>query len=121
MSLVAVTVVTMNSDQSASDRPSQVVLYTAPDGETILDVRTDGETVWLSRLQLATLFGRDIKTIGKHVSNAQREELEGMAVVAKFATTASDGKTYQVEHFDLDMAVCESRIMHSPRSLSWSP
>lgn len=86
-----------------------------------LDVRTSAGTVWLTRHQLATLYGRDIKTIGKHIVNASREELADKAVVAKFATTASDGKTYQVEHFDLDMAVCESRIMHSPRSLSWSP
>ena len=53
------------------------------------------DTVWLNRQQLALLFGRDIKTIGKHVGNALREELNGFSVVAKFATTASDGKTYQ--------------------------
>ncbi|MGM7670361.1 virulence RhuM family protein [Microbacterium sp. A93] len=88
----------MHSDQSA-----QVVLYTTPDGETTLDVLADDATVWLTRQQLATLFGRDVKTIGKHVSNARGEELEGMAVVAKFATTAADGKIYQVEHYNLDM------------------
>lgn len=49
------------------------------------------------------LFGRDIKTIGKHIGNALREELNGFSVVAEFATTASDGKTYQVEHYNLDM------------------
>ena len=63
-----------------------------------LKVRTDSDTVWLTRQQMATLFGRDVKTIGKHVANAQREELAGVSVVAKFATTAADGKTYQVEH-----------------------
>lgn len=86
-----------------SDQPLQVVFYTTPDGTSSLDVRTDGETVWLTRQQLATLFGRDVKTVGKHISNARREELEGMAVVAKFATTAADGKSYQVEHYNLDM------------------
>ncbi|RZT62355.1 hypothetical protein EV140_0877 [Microcella alkaliphila] len=50
--------------------------------------------MWLTRAQLATLFGRDVKTIGKHVANAQNEELDGVPVVAKFATTAVDGKTY---------------------------
>lgn len=81
----------------------QVALYTTPDGETNLEVRADGETVWLNRQQLGELFGRDIKTIGKHIANAQREELDGMAVVAKFATTAADGKVYQTEHYNLDM------------------
>lgn len=68
-----------------------------------LDVQVDEDTVWLNRQQLALLFGRDIKTIGKHIGNALREELNGFSVVAEFATTASDGKTYQVEHYNLDM------------------
>ncbi|MFR2480898.1 MAG: RhuM family protein [Bifidobacterium longum] len=66
-------------------------------------MKVDEDTVWLNRQQLALLFGRDIKTIGKHIGNALREELNGFSVVAEFATTASDGKTYQVEHYNLDM------------------
>ncbi len=62
------------------------------------------ETVWLNRKQLATLFARDIKTIGKHINNALNEELDN-SVVAKFATTANDGKTYQVEYYNLDMII----------------
>lgn len=62
------------------------------------------ETVWLNRQQLSKLFDRDIKTIGKHINNALKEELkEDNAVVAKFATTATDGKTYNVEYYNLDM------------------
>ena len=57
-------------------------------------------TVWLNRKQLAELFGRDVKTIGKHINNALKEELDN-SVVANFATTASDGKVYQVEHYNL--------------------
>ena len=69
-----------------------------------LEVNLKDETVWLNRSQLSELFGRDIKTIGKHINNALKEELlEDKAVVAKFATTASDGKTYQVEYYNLDM------------------
>ena len=69
-----------------------------------LEVNLKDETVWLNREQLAKLFDRDIKTIGKHINNALKEELsEDNAVVAKFATTAKDGKTYQVEHYNLDM------------------
>jgi len=59
--------------------------------------------VWLNRNQIAQLFGRDVKTIGKHINNALREELNGLSVVANFATTASDGKTYQVDYYNLDV------------------
>ena len=60
-----------------------------------LEVNLKDETVWLNRQQLSELFDRDIKTIGKHINNALKEELSNdNAVVAKFATTASDGKTY---------------------------
>ena len=89
----------------------EIVLY-QPDESIRLEVRFEDETVWLTRVQMAMLFGRDVKTIGKHVNNALKEELNpdmlrpgrGVGrVVAKFATTASDGKVYQVEHYSLDM------------------
>lgn len=80
----------------------EIVLYNP--NETIrIEVRLDNETVWLNRNQMAMLFGRDVKTIAKHVTNALQEELQGISVVANFATTASDGKTYQIEYFSLDM------------------
>lgn len=69
-----------------------------------LEVNMKNETVWLNREQLAILFDRDIKTIGKHINNALNEELDN-SVVAKFATTAKDGKTYQVEYYNLDMII----------------
>lgn len=69
-----------------------------------LEVNMKEETVWLNREQLAMLFDRDIKTIGKHINNALNEELDN-SVVAKFATTAKDGKTYQVEYYNLDMII----------------
>ena len=69
-----------------------------------LEVNLKDETVWLNREQLAKLFDRDIKTIGKHINNALKEELaDDTSVVAKFATTATDGKKYQVEYYNLDM------------------
>lgn len=68
-----------------------------------LDVRVEDESVWLNLNQIAELFGRDVKTIGKHINNALKEELLGLPVVANFATTAADGKTYQVEHYNLEM------------------
>ena len=69
-----------------------IVLYQAPDGQTSLDVKLENETVWLTRQQMALLFGRDVKTIGKHINNALREELAGEPVVAKFATPKKYGR-----------------------------
>ena len=84
-----------------NDEKGEIVLY-QPEGEVRLEVRVENETVWLNRQQLAMLFNRDIKTIGKHITNALKEECQN-SVVAKFATTADDGKKYQVEHYDLDI------------------
>ena len=86
-----------------NDELRPIALYESPDHTVHLDVKVDEETVWLNRRQLAILFGRDVKTIGKHIGNALKEELQGIPVVAKFATTGTDGKTYQVEHYNLDM------------------
>jgi len=83
------------------DNRGEIVLY-QPEGEVRLEVRVENETVWLNRQQLALLFNRDIKTIGKHITNALKEECQN-SVVAKIATTADDGKKYQVEHYDLDI------------------
>ena len=90
-----------------------------PDETVRLEVRLDEDTVWLNRQQLAMLFGRDVKTIGKHVANALKEELSGMAVVAKFATTASDGKTYQVEYYNLDMILSVGYRVKSRRGVEF--
>lgn len=82
---------------------SPIVIYTSEDNVVSVDVKLENDTVWLNRAQMALLFDRDIKTIGKHINNALKEELDGLPVVAKFATTASDGKTYQVEHYNIEM------------------
>ena len=74
----------------------EIVVY-QPDEVIRLEVRVEDENIWLNRRQLSLLFDRDVKTIGKHINNALQEELNGFSVVANFATTASDGKTYSVE------------------------
>lgn len=76
--------------QQLAPQNGEIVLYN-PDDTIRLEVRMNDETVWLNRNQIAQLFGRDVKTIGKHINNALREELNGLSVVANFATTASDG------------------------------
>jgi len=96
----------------------EIVVYkTAQDAGLQLEVKIADETVWLSRQQLSELYGRDIKTIGKHINNALREELKGFPVVAKFATTATDGKTYQVEHYNLDMILSVGYRVKSQRGI----
>jgi hypothetical protein len=82
---------------------NEIVVYQAEETSIRLEVRIEDETVWLNRHQLAALFSRDVKTIGKHIANALKEELEDAPVVAKFATTAKDGKIYNVEYYNLDM------------------
>lgn len=81
---------------------NEIILY-QPDGTHTINVRVENDTVWLNRMQIAQLFGRDVKTIGKHINNALNEELNGISVVANFATTAADGKTYHVEHYNIEM------------------
>ena len=89
-----------------SEQPGgEIVLYQRDDAPAI-DVRLVGDSVWLSLNQLADLLGRDKSTISRHIANVFSEgELERQSVVAEFATTASDGKTYQVEHFNLDVII----------------
>ena len=81
----------------------RVITYQSESTSNQIEVRIEDETVWLNRNQIAILFERDIKTIGKHINNALKEELSGVSVVANFATTAKDGKVYQVAHYNLDM------------------
>ena len=85
------------------DSPNNsIIIYTTEDGLTKIDTTFDGDTVWLSIDQMADLFQRDKSTISRHIKNIFAEgELDRDAVVAKFATTAADGKTYQVEFFNL--------------------
>ncbi|AYG04458.1 RhuM family protein [Gryllotalpicola protaetiae] len=84
---------------------SEVELYQSADGSVTLEVKTDDDTVWLTQAQLSALFGRDRTVIARHVANAKRDELSGNPVSALFAHTADDGKTYQVEHYNLDTII----------------
>lgn len=97
-------------------RGGEVVLYEAPDGRIRLDVRLERETVWLSLSQMAELFGRDKSVVSRHLRNVfSSGELEREAVVAKTATTALDGKTYQVEYFNLDAILSVGYRVNSKR------
>ena len=82
---------------------NKIITYQSESTSNQIEVRIEDETVWLNRNQMAILFDRDIKTIGKHINNALKEELSTISVVANFATTAKDGKVYQVAYYNLDM------------------
>lgn len=97
----------------------EIILY-QPDETVRLEVRLEDDTVWLNRQQLAELFGRDIKTIGKHINNALKEELRNVPTVAKFATTARDGKTYQVDYYNLDMVLSVGYRVKSSKGVQFS-
>jgi len=85
---------------------TEIILFQTDDGRTRIDVRMVDETVWLSLDQIAELFQRDKSTISRHLANLFSEgELERGSVVAEFATTASDGKTYQVTYYNLDVII----------------
>ena len=102
---------------------SSIVLFESADGEVRLDVAVDAgkDEIWLNRSQMSLLFERDIKTIGKHIANALKEELEDSPkpVVAKFATTASDGKSYQVEYYNLDVIISVGYRVKSQRGVEF--
>ena len=99
---------------------SKIIIYTTEDGLIKIDTTFDSETVWLSIDQMAILFQRDKSTISRHIKNVFDEgELIRDSVVAKFATTASDGKTYQVEYYNLDVIISVGYRVKSKRGVQF--
>lgn len=95
---------------------NDVEIYTAKDGKAQIEVRFENETVWLSLNQLAQLFGRDKSVISRHLKRIfEDRELSRKSVVAKNATTAADGKTYEVEYFNLDVIISVGYRVNSKR------
>lgn len=99
-----------------NDNSSAIILYQTEDGRTRLQVRLKDETAWLSLNQLADLFQRDKSVISKHLKNIFEEgELQADSVVANFATTAADGKTYQVDFYNLEAIIAVGYRVKSAR------
>ena len=87
---------------------NEIILYRPNEAAEYIEVRLENETVWLNRQQITTLFGRDIKTIGKHINNALKEELEGIPTVANFATVHFEGERKvkrNIEYYNLDVVL----------------
>lgn len=98
---------------------NKIITYQSDTISNQIDVIIEDEMVWLNRNQIAILFDRDIKTIGKHINNALKEELSDVSVVANFATTAKDGKIYQVAHYNLDMILSIGYRVKSSRGVEF--
>ena len=91
-----------------SNTSQQIALYEDPDHAVHLDVRVDGDTVWLTQQQMATLFGRGVPTISKHIHSAAKEELAGIRTISFFEIVRLEGTRTvkrQVEHYNLDMII----------------
>ena len=103
----------------------KVVIFQTKDGVTSIDVRLDGETVWLTASQMAVLFGRDEKTIRKHINNAIKEELKDAVVVAKFATTSKHGaiknkkQIHNINIYNLDVIISVGYRVKSTRGVEF--
>ena len=100
----------------------ELVIYETDEGEIKLDVKTDGDTVWLNRNQMADQFGRDVKTIGKHINNALIEEIDPKATVAKFATVQNEGDREiqrNIEYYNLDVITSVGYRVKSKRGIAF--
>lgn len=94
----------------------EIILYTTEDGADEIQLRLDGQTVWLSLTQIADLFDRDKSVISRHLKTIFEDgELDRDSVVAEYATTAADGKTYRIEHFNLSAILAVGYRVRSPR------
>ena len=109
------------------EKKNEIVLFETDDKEIKLSVPVDveQETVWLNRNQMADLFDRDVKTIGKHINNALREELDAQVVVAKFATTTRHGaiegkmQTHMTDYYNLDVIISVGYRVKSKRGVEF--
>ena len=85
---------------------SEILIYQSPSGNIKIDVRLEDETVWLTQKLMAELFDKSKKTISEHINNIFKEgELDEIAVVRNFRTTASDGKSYNTKYYNLDVII----------------
>ena len=104
---------------------NKIILYKDKNNSIHLEVKLDGDMVWLTRQQIATLFGRDYKTISKHINNALKEELADEVVVAKFENTTQHGaiegktQTHELEYFNLEMVTSVGYRVKSSRGVQF--
>ncbi len=106
----------MTSESMQSEPRSEIVLYQTEDGGNRIHVRLENETVWLTQKHMAELFQKDVRTINEHIQNILDEgELQADSVIRKFRITAGDGKTYDTNHYNLDVIISIGYRVKSPR------
>ena len=102
-----------------SDEPlpqSEIILYQTEDGRTRVQCRFENETIWLTQKLMAELFQKDVRTINEHIQNVFEEgELSPESVIRKFRITAADGKTYDTQHYNLEVVISVGYRVKSPR------
>jgi hypothetical protein len=102
-----------------SDNPSpqsSIILYQTQDGRTRIQCRFENETLWLTQKLMAELFQKDVRTINEHIQNIFVEgELDEESVIRKFRITAGDGKSYETQHYNLDVVIAVGYRVRSHR------
>ena len=115
----------MGNEISERKTTKEIAIFETEGVKLEVTISPEQDTVWLSRIQMAELFDRDIKTIGKHIANARREELKGQVVVAKFATTTQHGaiqgktQTHMTEYYNLDVIISVGYRVKSNRGVEF--
>ncbi len=94
----------------------QIAIYQSEDGDIHIDVQLEQDTVWLNQAQMCVLFDKNKRTVSEHIRNIFKEgELQEQAVVRNFRTTAADGKSYEVNHYNLDVVISVGYRVKSQR------
>ena len=97
-------------------RQSSIILYQTEDGRTRIQCRFEDDTIWLTQKLMAELFRKDVRTINEHIQNIFAEgELPADSVIRKFRITAADGKSYQTQHYNLEVVIAVGYRVKSPR------
>jgi len=105
-----------NNPEPCPPQQSQFLIYKTEDGRLKIDVRFEGETVWLTQKGMAELFQKDVRTISEHIKSIFEEgELQPESVIRKFRITATDGKSYETQHYNLDVIISVGYRVHSLR------
>ena len=107
-----------NKQTPAPEGFNEILLYTTPNGKVKVEIYLQNETIWLTQQKIADLFGVERSVVTKHLKNIfQSGELDEISVCAKIAHTASDGKSYLTQFYNLDVIISEKQILALPKTI----
>ena len=108
----------MSSENQPATPGGEFILFQTEDGRTRVQCRFENETIWLTQKLMAELFQKDVRTINEHIQNIFEEgELSPDSVLRKFRITAADGKTYDTQHYNLDVIISVGYRVKSQRGV----